>query len=227
MAKSAQVCRMAIESLCQGYKRVRLWTFTVPDTVPPRITAGRWSKCQRDLVRALSFQAVRVFELHPGGHGLHVHAVTPHFYPVDAMRVITTLHRFGRINVANIPADRAEYVCKYLSKQFWRPYKELSGMRLWACVGKNEVWRGVSCKNVVYDSPSTSIFRTLWGYLDLTDRASFRELKRLSLVSDMVANGMAVARISGPLGPFSPVDVKIEAIPLFRGVPRVVVGGRS
>lgn len=216
---------MAIETLCKGHKRVRLWTFTVPDCVPPRIVASRWSKCQRDLVRSLSFQAVRVFELHPGGHGLHVHAITPFYYPVTEMRVVTTRHLFGRINVTNIPGEKAEYICKYLSKQFWRPYKELRGMRLWACVGKNASWRGVSCKNVVYDSPSTSIFRALYGYLDLTDRSNIRTIKGLSTISDMVFSGLAVARITGPFGPFSSIDVKVEAIPLFPGVPRISVGG--
>lgn len=98
-------------------------------------------------------------------------------------------------------------------------------MRLWSCVGKNASWRGVSCKNVVYDSPSTKIFRALYQYLDLTDRESMKTLKKLSLISDLVSSGLAVARITGPDGPFSAYGVKVVSVPLFEGVPRVEVGG--
>lgn len=201
MGKSAQVCAMAIESLLDGHEFSRLWTFTVPSVLPPRTTAKLWSLAQRDLVRGLCFRAVRVFELHPGGHGLHVHAVTPYWYPVHQMRRITTRHGFGRINVISIPSSRAGYVCKYLRKQRWRLYPELRGMRLWACVGRSSDWLGVSCKNVVYDSPSTRTFRALYPFLDLTDRASFRTIKRLSLLSDLFNAGMVDIDIENPLSP--------------------------
>lgn len=188
MSKSAEVCRMAIDSLLSGRESARLWTFTVRERQPPRQTASMWSLLQRDLVRGLHFQAVRVFELHPGGHGLHVHAVTPHFYPVDWVRCITNAHGWGRIHVKTIPVCAASYVAKYLSKQFWRPYKELRGMRLWACVGRNEEWNGVSCKNVFYDSPSVSFLRAALFHCKQTP--SFREIRRLGYASTLVSMGL-------------------------------------
>ncbi len=201
MAKSAEVCAMAIDSLLAGRESCRLWTFTVPFVQPPRVTAHMWSLLQRDLVRGLHFQAVRVFELHPRGHGLHVHAITPHFYPVDFVRAISREHGWGRIHVKLIPSCVAGYVTKYLSKQFWRPFKELAGMRLWACVGRDEDWNGVSCKNVVYDSPSTSFFRAIQYHVDrdllsrpdvpFSARLPFRDIRKLGYASSLVSLGLA------------------------------------
>lgn len=224
MGKSAQVCSMAIESLLCGHDFARLWTYTVPSVLPPRTTAKLWSLAQRDLVRGLRYQAVRVFELHPGGHGLHVHAVTPYWYPVDRVREITTRHGFGRINVISIPSSRAGYVCKYLRKQRWRLYPELRGMRLWACVGRSSDWRGVSCKNVVYDSPSTRTFRALYTFLDATDRASFRTLKRLSQLCDLFNAGMVDIDVENPLSPFPRIVARPR--PSFRcPSPHISIGG--
>lgn len=197
---------MAIDSLLSGKDDCRLWTFTVRERQPPRVTACMWSLLQRDLVRGLRYQAVRVFELHPGGHGLHVHAVTPHFYPVDWVRAITNSHGWGRIHVKTIPACAAGYVAKYLSKEFWRPYKELRGMRLWACVGKDDRWDGVSCKNVEFDSPAVSFFRAINFHLEgemisrpdlpLGVHLPFREIRKLGYLSSLLSLGLCGVRMT-------------------------------
>lgn len=216
MAKSAEVCRMAIDSLLSGRESCRLWTFTVRNKQPPRLTASMWSLLQRDLVRGLHFQAVRVFELHPGGHGLHVHAVTPHFYPVDFVRCITNAHGWGRIHVKCIPACAASYVAKYLSKQFWRPYKELRGMRLWACVGRDADWRGVSCKNVICDSPSISFFRAINYHLH-GRYISFRDLQKLGTMASYCSLGLAGVHISkSRLGAFDVQTIPLWDVPVLR-----------
>lgn len=200
---------MAIDSLLAGRESCRLWTFTVRDKQPPRVTASMWSLLQRDLVRGLRFQAVRVFELHPGGHGLHVHAVTPHFYPVDWVRCITNAHGWGRIHVKVIPACSACYVAKYLAKQFWRPYKELRGMRLWACVGRNQDWNGVSCKNVCFSSPSVDYLRAMFCHIPRTP--SFRDIRRMGYIASLASLGLCGVHMRRSL--FGAWD--IETIPVW------------
>lgn len=215
MSKSAEVCAMAIDSLLAGRESCRLWTFTVPRKQPPRVTASMWSLLQRDLVRSLHFQAVRVFELHPGGHGLHVHAVTPHFYPVDWVRVLTNSHGWGRIHVKVVPACAAGYVTKYLSKQFWRPYRELRGMRLWACVGRNADWQGVSCKNVEFQSPSVSFYRALASHLSATP--PFRDIVKLGYMSSLLSMGLVGIHLKrSHLGAWDVETVPVWDVPSLR-----------
>lgn len=217
MAKTAEVCQMAIDSLLSGRESCRLWTFTVPTRQPPRVTASMWSLLQRDLVRGLHFQGVRVFELHPGGHGLHVHAVTPHYYPVSWVRVITSEHGWGRIHVKNIPSAAAGYVTKYLSKQFWRPYRELRGMRLWACVGRNADWSGVSCKNVVYESPSVLNFRFLSSFFREDAYLPFSEIKRIGYACSLVSLGLAGLHMYRTrFGDWAGVTVPVWDVPALR-----------
>ena len=215
MSKSAEVCAMAIDSLLSGRESCHLWTFTVPHRQPPRVTASMWSILQRDLVRSLHFQAVRVFELHPGGHGLHVHAITPHFYPVDWVRAITTSHGWGRIHAKVLPASAAGYVTKYLSKQFWRPYKELRGMRLWACVGRNSDWPGVSCKNVVFDSSGVSFYRAIASHLSQTP--PFRDIRKIGLMASFLSLGLVgVLMRRTRLGAWEIETVPVWDVPVLR-----------
>jgi hypothetical protein len=102
---------------------------------------------QHELVRIVGFRGVRVYELHPGGHGLHIHAVTANRHNVNEVRHFSDSFGFGRINVKAIPAASADYIAKYLTKSRRSP--ELKGRRLWACMG----FKGVRIKDCEIDSP--------------------------------------------------------------------------
>lgn len=120
---------------------VRFWTFTLPVKVDPKIASRMWCDLSRDLVRNLGFSGVRVFELHPNGHGLHVHLLTSGYFDVDQVRHYCRLHGFGRVHVELCKGeDRdklARYMSKYLSKQI-KMFKgsSLKGMRWHATFGK-------------------------------------------------------------------------------------------
>lgn len=150
MTKSGIACEFSIEALLKDHKIAYLWTFTFAEVLPEDVAARLWSRLAQDLRRQVGFYGVRCFELHPGGHGLHIHFVTPRRYDVNHVRHYSDLHSFGRINVKRMPASAAGYIAKYLQKASRCP--ALKGKRLWSCVGFKE---GSKVKDIVIDSPIT------------------------------------------------------------------------
>jgi len=124
-----------------------LWTFTFREVKAMATACKLWGRAAKDLSRKLGFSGVRVFELHPGGHGLHIHVVTPFYYPVVLVRVLTTRWGFGRIHVKPIKYNKRHYVTKYLQKQ--QRAVCLKGRRLWATVGG---FKGCLVKNIRVES---------------------------------------------------------------------------
>lgn len=147
MNKSAQACKWSISSLCKGQKWAYLWTFTFRERLPVDVACDRWQKLQRDLVRSCGLSGVRVYEMHPGGHGLHVHLVCRDRYDVRVIRHYARVNGFGRIHVKPIPAASSDYVAKYLTKS--KRCVELKGKRLWGCLG----FTGCRVSDVECDSP--------------------------------------------------------------------------
>jgi hypothetical protein len=150
VTKSGIACEFSIKALLKDHKIAYLWTFTFAEVLPEDVAAWMWSRLAQDLRRQVGFYGVRCFELHPGGHGLHIHFVTPRRYDVNHVRHYSDLHGFGRINVKRMPASAAGYIAKYLQKASRCP--ALKGKRLWSCVGFKE---GSKVKNIVIDSPIT------------------------------------------------------------------------
>lgn len=147
MNKTAQSCIWSIRALLADKKVAYLWTFTFRNRLEVSDACGRWQDLQRDLVRSVGFQGVRVYELHPGGHGLHIHVITSGRHDVRAVRHYAESAGFGRIHVKPLPATGADYVAKYLTKARRSP--ELKGRRLWACLG----FKGAKVRDCVLDSP--------------------------------------------------------------------------
>jgi len=127
MNKSGIACKFAIEELLQGRSRCYLWTLTSSHCEDVRHTAVKWQATQRDLVR-LGMSGVRVYELHPSGHGLHIHIITRKYLRVEYVRQVTDSHNWGRINVKAIPAEKGSYIAKYLGIE--RKYNH-AGASMW------------------------------------------------------------------------------------------------
>lgn len=144
MSKSKAACEMTILDMVEKTDRCYLWTFTFREVLPLKTAAKLWSYARRDMVRQLSYCGVRVYEIHPGGHGLHIHVVTSNYYRVEAIRAICNKHGLGRIDVVRIPPSDACYVCKYLAKQNRAPC--LKGFRMWGAIGDIHA---VKVKNIV------------------------------------------------------------------------------
>jgi len=147
MNKSAQSCIWSIRALLSEKKIAYLWTFTFRNRLEISDACGRWQDLQRDLVRSVGFQGVRVYELHPGGHGLHIHVITSGRHDVRVVRHYAESAGFGRIHVKPVPSAGADYIAKYLTKA--RRSSELKGRRLWACLG----FKGSKVRDCEIDSP--------------------------------------------------------------------------
>jgi hypothetical protein len=142
---------------------------------------------------------VRVFEMHPGSpphflsHGLHIHMVVDCFLPVDVVRAISTRKGFGRINVKRIPASRALYVAKYLSKPRCEAMK---GMRLWSPVNFPEAH---AVRDIVVESRWVDSYRFLASSIRGFSRISWQN--RLKIVGHFMF-GEPVGRLLHVQNPF-------------------------
>lgn len=136
-----------------------MWTFTFPVKIPPRHGAALWRKLAKDLVRMVGMWGVRVYEPHPNGHGLHVHAVVSGRYDVNLVRRYAERHGFGRIHVCKV--DSPEYVSKYLTKS--RRNDQWKGVRLWASFGvkRSHEWQPSRVKDIQVESPTGTLYRKL------------------------------------------------------------------
>ena len=98
--------------------------------------------------------------------------------------MLATQAGWGRIHVQRIPADRASYLGKYLSKE--RP-ECLKSWRLWAGFG---AWEWTKVKDVVSDSLFCRIYRSCKEWLGWTgnknflDRFRFVHLMEIRTISE-------------------------------------------
>jgi hypothetical protein len=137
--KSKLALQQNIELLSEN-GGLKFWTFTLPYEYHPYKAGQMWGDLCRELKRSLGFSGVRVFELHPNGHGLHVHVVTNDFIRVEHVRPICKRFGWGRVHVKKIGSEKAKnYLAKYLCKQrkAWEGAK-LVGVRWWGVFGKIE-----------------------------------------------------------------------------------------
>lgn len=165
--ESAQALIWSIEDVKEG----RMWTFTVPNRQPARITASMWRRTAYELKRSCGFNGIRVFEIHPNGHGLHVHVVTGKYFNVNAVRKVTNRMGWGRIHVCRIKQGVAcgsrmgnvgRYLAKYLVKgQKLRKEWGLKGFRMWAAFGGLKDY--IRCSQVSIDTPVKRLMSLLTG----------------------------------------------------------------
>lgn len=136
-----------VDRIAEGCGWVYLWTFTRVEADPVAVSCVEWNKLSKRLVRECGLYGVRVYELHPGGHGLHVHLVTGRRFDVGAVRAVVDRLGWGRLDVKRVPWKRRHYVAKYVTKA--ARAGELAGRRLWATLGRGPCER-VRCQDVAY-----------------------------------------------------------------------------
>jgi len=133
--RSKFACESSIKALAQdGEATLRLWTITLREQLPHGTGMSLLSHALKTLT-SCGLRGVRVWELHPQGHGVHMHIVTDKFLPVS--RVRQTLHQLdphvGRIHVCRLHPDATCYAAKYLSKS--QRENSTKARRLWAWFG--------------------------------------------------------------------------------------------
>lgn len=105
------------------------------------------------------FGAVRVTEVHPGGHGIHFHWIVRGRINLEWMRYRGRQCGFGHLFIARdhnarfraVDAGAAGYLAKYLVKS-----EKLHGVRQWACIGD---FKGTQTRDVLFDSRQNRMFR--------------------------------------------------------------------
>jgi len=127
--KSKTALEFSMERFFKGFSNCYMWTFTFADVIGKQEMRSRW----QTLVNGFNYhkiQGIRVFEVHPLGHGFHIHMVTRFRYDVNFIRHLCVLAGFGRIHVMRCPVSASSYLTKYVS-DFDREGCQ-KGMRLWA-----------------------------------------------------------------------------------------------
>lgn len=123
--------RVSVRRYAVRNRLTRLWTFTYVeaqwDVGQVRRDVNAWAKrLRKHLDRSVPY--VAVMELHPGGHGLHVHVLLPsRFVRHKAMRALWgkghVQYSDGDTSVRRVKGQRsrarraAEYVAKYVGKE--------------------------------------------------------------------------------------------------------------
>jgi len=178
MTKSKAAFLFASQTL--GKQRLYLWTFTFRELLAVKETRKHWNHLLTLSLREWpNLQGLRVFELHPGGHGLHVHLITNQFIDVNRARELATQAGWGRIHVRPMPSEHSGYLAKYLSKE--RP-PCLYRWRLWAGFGKGWEWTKVT--DVIRETLFSKIYRACKERKGWTGRATFFE--RMDLTRRMM-----------------------------------------
>ena len=113
-------------------RHLKLWTFTLPKVFPICVARLMWQSLRESLQRNLDFSGVRTFELHPRGHGLHVHVITDRWYSVHQIRHFAKLNGWGRIDAIPVVPGSRHYPGKDLNR---KRHPALAGVRLWDTIG--------------------------------------------------------------------------------------------
>jgi hypothetical protein len=128
--------KQTLANLIGDATHVFLWTFTFAWHTDRHAAAKAWNHFMAlARARGIELRCLRVFEVHPGGHGIHIHFVTPDWWHVNRIRSVAKRAGFGRIDVQKITADRAGYVLKYIRKQ--KRHAALKGAHRWRACGKD------------------------------------------------------------------------------------------
>jgi hypothetical protein len=176
MSKSKAAFEFPAKKL--GKEKLYFWTFTFAEVLDVKDTRKKWNYLLTLLRRKYpKLCGLRAFELHEE-HGLHVHMVTNGWIDVNEARARAIKAGWGRIHVKRIPAEKALYMGKYLTKEDRAPC--LKGWRLWAAFGP---WESTKVKDVQFESEFGKIIRVLMA----TGKGK-SYFKRLALADEIYFN---------------------------------------
>lgn len=109
-----------LERVLSSFHDAVFLTLTTADVVSLAELRARWRKFRHDYLRHVGKVAyVCVFEVHPMGHGFHIHVVFDRgFLPVQVIRKYAHFAGFGRIHIERAfdLVRASQYLVKYLSK---------------------------------------------------------------------------------------------------------------
>lgn len=134
-------CKTLFEYADSLQERVWFWTFTFIDVHNDWEYPVFWNGFRRELQWKFPFMCgLRVVEPHPGGHGLHYHALIVGRWPWSVVAGLGRRYGMGRVGFDKDPADPVAgpiYLGKYLSKKCDRMFSTdgKRSLRRWAAFG--------------------------------------------------------------------------------------------
>jgi len=163
LPRSALACWWSITALIRATQGpCYLWTFTAGSGVYPdhyfgnmhrALTCNVKNMAQRETQSSdggtipRNWGGVRVFEVHPEGHGLHAHWVMRGRMPWELMQRAAIKAGLGyivHVDPKPVTVSAAYYLACYLTKG-----DKLEGCRQWANIG---TWDGIGKRDLVLDS---------------------------------------------------------------------------
>lgn len=132
--KTGAAFRLSVERLERSCPRLYFWTFTFVKVENDDAAMYFWKRflCDGLLKIWPDCRGLRVVQVHPGGHGLHFHALLNKRLPVQIVRRLAARYHFGRIHVRRAREGDGAYLARYLSRSAGGIGK---GARKWAAVG--------------------------------------------------------------------------------------------
>jgi len=148
--RSGVALRLSIEGL-PGNERY-MYVFTKWTVCDLDVEVKQWNVVAGRMRGRLSY--VRVFELHPGGHGLHVHVVTSRRCELDELFGYCHSTIWGYVHPTKWEGSAGRYLSGYLSPD--QREGALKGRRLWA---SNSESKELS-RDIVVDSDWANLVRS-------------------------------------------------------------------
>jgi len=143
LPRYALACWWSIAHLIRTCSPCYLWTFTMAKVYPDEWFGNMHMSLTCNVKNAArnstggkipkNWGGVRVFEVHPGGHGLHAHWVLRGWMDWKTMQTCALRAGFGKVvhvDPEPIKIDAAYYLAKYLTKQ-----DKIRGCRQWSNIG--------------------------------------------------------------------------------------------
>jgi hypothetical protein len=189
MTRSEVAADLSLVELVKDKPFCFLWTFTFTEATSAKDAGRCWNKLLLYAARnKIKFKGLKVYEKHPGGHGIHIHMVTPEYYNVNDIRPLAEAAGFGRIHAKRISSSRAGYVLKYVRKGLRKGIEGLEGVRKWSVFGDAREW-ATRKKDIVVDT----LFTRCWHWLKTTNEM-FPKLPyfaKRQMVEGTIWNGIA------------------------------------
>ena len=122
-------CDDVLKAFISSSRGCVFFTLTTPDVVDIYEIRRRWRLLRHYMVeRFKGVKYVMNFELHPKGHGWHIHSVWNRYIPLS-YRMLHKLHSFGfgRVDIRRV---NSKGVSDYLTKHALKAYRGVSAAEL-------------------------------------------------------------------------------------------------
>jgi len=118
VSKSQAAFLLSVDRLFEICPKVYFWTFTFKNVLPDWWYAASWQKFTTEMghMHGRYFFGLRVIEAHPGGHGLHYHALINRRLNIHMVERIGAKYGMGHCFVGIAKRESMWYLAKYLGK---------------------------------------------------------------------------------------------------------------